>query len=207
MEQTNKAAYDGALAIARTVGTNFKTLRDNKRKLAFNLVCASVVEGFALAEAITDAKKAMRWGRLDSTEQNQMNVLFTAVRVIDGAWKILPEDKRKAFLAGEIVYSTLAKDIKDAEKAALAKDEEATATAEAGEEAASTPVGEDGRPVPEAPEVETIQMKAVAVTEWLDHIQTPGGLGQADALIVAALAEAVSALLARAAAEQQAEAA
>lgn len=144
---TNHAAYDAAMDTARLLGGNFKLVRDRKRELARDLVKASVVEGFALAEAIKDAKGKMRWTRLASDEQNQMNVLFTAVRLIDGAWKALPKDKRKAFLAGELVFSTLAKDIKAAEKAALEAEAEAEDQAEAEEQAeqASPP-----EPEPEA---------------------------------------------------------
>lgn len=138
---SNSPVYDEAMRLSGLVGSNFKTLRDNKRKLAHSLVCSSVVEGFALSEAIKAAKGRMKWTKLDKPEQNQMNVLFNAVRTIDGAWKALPEDVRKAFVDGEIVFSTLAKQIKDAEKQELEADAEADAEA-APSEAATTEAAE-----------------------------------------------------------------
>lgn len=143
MTITNSPRYDEAMTLANRVGTNFKTLRDNKRKLAVALVASSQVEGFALAEAITAAKAQAKWNRLATDEQNQFNVLFNAVRTIDGAWKVLPEAKQKAFLAGTLVYSTLAKEIKKAEKDALEKADEADtkAAAKAGEAESMTPEG------------------------------------------------------------------
>lgn len=177
MQISNSPAYDAAMEAARLLGGNFKMVRERKRALALDLVKASVVEGFALAEAIKAAKSAMKWARLASDEQSQMNVLFNAVRVIDGAWKALPEDRQKAFLAGELVFSTLAKDIKDAEKKALeaeAKQADAEEQAEANREA---PVGEDGKPLPE-PEPEPVAESALflQVAEIIESIQTPQDL-------------------------------
>lgn len=143
---SNHPIYDAALDTARLLGGNFKTMRDRKRSLARDLVRASQVEGFALADAITDVKKAMKWTRLASDEQNQMNVLFAAVRVIDGAWKSLADDVRKAFLDGSKIFSTLAKEIKDAEKRALeeaAKEEEKAAEQALEQATEQVPASED----------------------------------------------------------------
>lgn len=176
MSDTNHAALDAAFKIASTLGTNFKTLRDNKRKLAYSLVVSSVVEGFALQETITDAKSKMKWTKLDASEQNQMNVLFTAVRVIDGAWKGLDEATRKAFVAGEIIFSTLAKAIKDAEKARLEAEAKAEAEAEKADSERDAPADpKTGKPVSD-PLVDAMRAVALFVDETPIASMTPDQL-------------------------------
>lgn len=119
--QPNNSAKAEAIVIAKRVSTNFKTLRENKRALARYLVISSAVEGEAFAKLQMDVKKEMNWTRLASDEQAQMNVFFGQCRVIDGAWSLLPVETQKAFVEGHIIFSTLAKKIKDDEKAALAE--------------------------------------------------------------------------------------
>lgn len=170
---SNHARYDAAMDASRLLGGNFKLIRERKRKLAVDLVAASVVEGFALGDAIKDAKSAMRWTKLASDEQNQMNVLFNAVRVIDGAWKSLPEDVQRSFLAGERIFSTLAKEIKDAEKAALKAEAEAEDATEQAEAERAKPVNEDGTPKVEAAPCPVTEALRLA-TEWVGFIRTEG---------------------------------
>lgn len=173
---SNSPVYDEAMRLSGLVGSNFKTLRDNKRKLAHSLVCSSVVEGFALSEAIKAAKGRMKWLKLDKPEQNQMNVLFNAVRTIDGAWKALPEDVQTAFIAGEIVFSTLAKQIKDAEKQEL--------EAEDAQDAPEAPAPEAEAPAPEAPapEVEDFMGKPTSqgVIDAVEYLRA--AMGEMEAL-------------------------
>lgn len=125
--QNTPQCYTDMLTHARLVGSNFKTLRDNKRKLAVNLVRSAVVENYQLEGLIVDSKREMKFPKLDKSEQNQANVFFSALRKIVGAWPALDEEVRNAFLAGEIVFSTLVDKIKasekEAEKAEAAEDE------------------------------------------------------------------------------------
>lgn len=177
----NRVAYDAAMKIAGTLSSNFKTLRDNKRTLAHSLVMASVAEGYALSEAITDAKARVKWTKLASDEQNQLNVLFTAVRTIDGAWKALTVEVQKDFAEGKIVFSTLAKQIKEAEKAELEARAKAEAGDEVAEEARNEPVGEDGRPEAVAPTDAVVEAMAL-IEGFLDGQADAEGLSEAQVL-------------------------
>lgn len=120
--ELNNSAKAEAIVIAKRVSSNFKTLRENTRSLARHLVVSSAVDGEAFARLQVDVKKEMNWTRLASNEQSQMNVLFSQCRTIIGAWSLLSIETQKAFIAGEIIYSTLAKKVKDDEKAALEAD-------------------------------------------------------------------------------------
>ena len=136
---TNHANHDAAIALATRVGTNLKTLRDNKRKLAYNLVMATAVEGFGWTDVWASAKKAMGFAKLEKPEQNQINVFGSAIKTIILAWPTLADDVKASFSKEEIVFSTLATSIKDAEKAADKLEVEQAATTEAGEQASTTP--------------------------------------------------------------------
>jgi uncharacterized protein YdaT len=195
----NRVSYDMAMTIAGRLDNNFKTLRDNKRKLAHSLVCASVVEGYALSEAITDAKAKAKWNKLASDEQNQLNVLFTAVRTIDGAWKALSLDVQKDFIAGEIVYSTLAKRIKDAEKEALAAKDKADDGEAVAEQARNEPVGDDGWPEAVAPTDAIVEAMA-KVEAFIDAQAGAGDMSEAQLLRLFTLKGALEAFEARVAA-------
>lgn len=148
---TNAANHDAALALAKTVGTNLSTLRKNKRKLAYNLVMATAVEGFGWTDVWASAKKAMGFAKLDKPEQNQINVLGTACKTIILAWPTLADDVKDAFRKEELIFSTLATSIKDAEKARDKAEADAEATAEASAEASSHADADiDGKPEAEA---------------------------------------------------------
>jgi alkylhydroperoxidase family enzyme len=134
---TNHVNHDAALKLASTVGTNMGTLRKNKRALAHNLVLAVAVEGFGWADVWKSAKAKMGFAKLEKPEQNQINVLGTAVKTIILAWPTLGDDVKAAFTKGELIFSTLATSIKDAEKAADKAEADAAATEAAGEEASS----------------------------------------------------------------------
>lgn len=178
---SNCAAYNAAMENARLLGGNFKLVRERKRHLARDLVAASVVEGFALADAITDAKGKLRWTKLVRDEQNQMNVLFAAVRVIDGAWKVLGPDVQKAFLAGEKIFSTLAKEIKAAEKAKLEAQAEAEDAAKLAEQVRNTPVRREPEPLPE-PNTDPIVVAMYQVRDWLQRHATAESMSEAETL-------------------------
>lgn len=187
MTISNAPRYEAAMNLAGLIGGNFKLIRDRKRQLAVDLVAASVVEGFALADAIKAAKGKLKWTRLETAEQSQMNVLFTAVRLIDGAWKSLPQEVQTAFLNGEKVFSTLAKEIKDAEKAALEAEDKAEeqAQAQAGEAESMTPEG--GATIGERPQDLGLAVAMARITEWLATRPDVSELSQADALALDAL--------------------
>ncbi len=139
---TNAVNHDAALALAKTVGTNLSTLRKNKRKLAYNLVMATAVEGFGWTDVWASAKKAMGFAKLDKSEQNQINVLGTACKTIILAWPTLEQDVKDAFRKEELIFSTLATSIKDAEKARDKAEAEAEAKANADADTPA-PVGSD----------------------------------------------------------------
>lgn len=141
---SNHAHYDAAMNAAKLVGQNFGTLAKNMRTLAVELVRASKVEGFALQEAITDAKSKMKWTRLDSKDQNRVNQVFRDVRTIDGAWGLIPVEQQDAFLRGEKTPSTLAAEIRKAEADKLAAEDKAEQDAEQAEAERAKPVNEDG---------------------------------------------------------------
>lgn len=137
---SNHPAYDTALRLSTNVGNNIRTLRDNKRKLAQSLVIAVAVEGFRWKEAWEASKKAAKFATMEKPEQNGFNVMGTACRTIIDEWADLPVETRDGFTKGELVPSTLAATIKDAEKAkAKAEAEAANPTPPASEE----PKGED----------------------------------------------------------------
>lgn len=141
---TNHAHYDAAMNAAKLVGQNFGTLAKNMRTLAVELVRASKVEGFALQEAITDAKSKMKWTRLDSKDQNRVNQVFRDVRTIDGAWALLSPEGQDAFLKGEKTPSTLAAEIRKAESDKLEAEAKAEADAEQADAERAKPVNDDG---------------------------------------------------------------
>jgi hypothetical protein len=156
---TNHPAYDNALKLATTVGTNIRTLRKNKRALAQNLVLAVAVEGFRWKEAWEAAKKNAQFAKMEKPEQNGFNVMGTACRTIIDEWADLPEKTRKSFEAGELVFSTLASDIKAAAKAAAEAEKEAE-TPPASEE----PKGEQNA----APEDVGVNLNVTALRTVID---------------------------------------
>lgn len=159
---TNSPNHDAAMVLAKTVGTNIKTLRNNKRNLAHNIVLAVAVEGFAWVDTWAAAKKQMGFAKLEKPEQNQVNVFGSAIKTIVLAWPTLQKQATTrivdgktiecsvadAFIAGDIVFSTLATAIKDAEKAADKAEAEQVATSDAGDQASKTPDPRDQAPAP-----------------------------------------------------------
>lgn len=134
---TNSPNHDAALTLSHTVGQNLKTLRNNKRALAMNLVLAVAVEGFAWRDVWAASKAKMKFANLDKPEQNQIAVFGNACKTIILGWPSLEQDVKDAFAKGEVIFSTLAQAIKDAEKAADKVEGEQEATRQAGEEASS----------------------------------------------------------------------
>jgi hypothetical protein len=176
---SNHAHYDAAMNDARLLGGNFKTLRNRKRALAVNLIRAAHVEDFALEPLISDTKSKMSWLKLADDERNQMGVFFNALRVISGAWPKLPDDVKASFLAGEKVFSTLAKEIKDAEKAeaeAEAKREADEAAAEAARNAPEAPATAAAQAAPTDPAVAAMRLAALFVDETPLAKMTPDQL-------------------------------
>ncbi len=143
---TNHPAHDATLALAKTVGTNFRTLRDNKRKLAYNLVIGVAVEGFGWTDEWAAVKKAMKFATLEKPEQNQINVFGTMCKTIVLAWSSLADDVKASFVKGDLLASTLAATIKDAEKAADKAEAEVAATEQASEQASTTPDPREAAP-------------------------------------------------------------
>lgn len=133
----NAVAYTAMKDDARIWGDNFRTMRKRKRLLAVNLVKAAVVEGYQLEGIIEDCRKEMKYSRLDKPEQRQAQVFFSDCRTIVGGWEGLEKETREAFLAGELVFSTLAKAIVDARKAADDAEAEAEEVAAAGADASA----------------------------------------------------------------------
>jgi hypothetical protein len=124
--ETNRVA---ALDHARLAGNNWRSGRDNARKLGRFLCVAAVVDGFAFEPLVAEAKTAMQYNKLDKTDKGGVRVFFTACRTIVGAWGALPQASKDAFIAGNLIYSTLAADIVKAEKAAEKAGEEEAETA------------------------------------------------------------------------------
>lgn len=194
---TNHAFYDAAMAAAKRVGDNLQTLGKNKRALAVDLVRASRVEDFALNEAITEAKKAMRWGKLDSKDQNQINQVFRDVRTIDGGWVSLSAEDQDQFLKGELTPSTLAAKMRAAEKAAVEEAGKAEDDKEKAEAERARPIDSTGHVLPAHLEA------AHLLTAWVKG-QTVEGLAPAEALALHTLWEAMAALRAGVAGQAQA---
>jgi len=145
---TNCAAHDLTLSLAKTVGTNFRTLRDNKRKLAYNLILSVGVEGFGWTDQWAAVKKAMKFATLEKPEQNQVNVFGTMCKTIVLAWPTLADDVKATFIKGELLASTLATTIKDAEKAADKAEADSAATDANSEATSKVPDPREAAPAP-----------------------------------------------------------
>lgn len=177
---TNSQNHDAALTLSHTVGQNLKTLRNNKRALAMNLVLAVAVEGFAWRDVWAASKAKMKFANLDKPEQNQINVFGNACKTIILGWPSLEDATKDAFAKGEIIFSTLAQAIKDAEKAADKVEGEQEATRQAGEEASSHAQA-DTNPAPVQDRSEAINMVAAMFDVDADAAAfTPGEM---DALL------------------------
>jgi hypothetical protein len=140
----NNPHYTAALAVASTIGRNFKTLRENKRALGRSLVLAIAVEGFDRKAAIIDAKNRMGWAKMEKDEKNNASVLFNAVTTCIDAWPHLEPEVKTAFTAGELLVSTLAATIKAADKARETAEAEAARASEgeSGDDTTPTPTSE-----------------------------------------------------------------
>lgn len=126
MPQDNNApSYGLAIDHARLAGNNWRTGRDNARKLARYLITAAMVDNYALDPLIGEAKDAMKYKKLDKADQNGVRVFFTNIRTICEHWAKLKQEQRDAFTAGHLLYSTLVGDIKKAEAAAEKAEAEA----------------------------------------------------------------------------------
>lgn len=117
--------YGNAMRHARLVGDNFGTLAKNMRLMVVDLVRAATVPGedgkcYSLQKAITAAKVKMRYDRLDPKDQKTAANNFTYARTIEGAWRDLTPEVQAQFIDGALTPSTLAKQIKDAEKEEVA---------------------------------------------------------------------------------------
>lgn len=146
MTISNSPHNDNAMKLAGTVGANVRTLRGNKRALAQSLVLAVASEGFKVRDAWDAARKAAKFASMEKPEQNGFSTMLSQCKTIIEAWDelktqtitltidkaVVAMTKAKAFEDGHIVYSTLAKDISDADKAKLKLEAE-----EAAKEAAS----------------------------------------------------------------------
>ena len=124
-KDNNAPSYGLAIDHARLAGNNWRTGRDNARKLARYLVTAAMVDGYALDPLIGEAKDAMKYKKLDKADQGGVRVFFTTIRNICENWQKLKQEQRDAFTAGSLLYSTLAADIKKAEAAAEKAEAEA----------------------------------------------------------------------------------
>lgn len=162
---SNHPHYDATLAHAKELGADFRSAMRRKRKLAVSLISAAHVEDFKLEPLIVNTKQAMGFAKLDKADKNQALVFFSALRTISGAWPTLPKDVRDAFLAGEKIYSTLAGEIKAAEKKANEPEPEPKPEPEAD----APPAPEAEAPAPEpAPEADANVAAIDAVTAILD---------------------------------------
>jgi len=145
---SNHAHADATQKLAATVGSNFKTLRDNKRKLAQSLILSVAVEGFVWTDQWAAVKKSMKFANLEKPEQNQINVFGTMCKTVVLAWAGLPAETKDDFIAGKLLASTLATTIKDAEKARDKAEGEEQSKVEAGEQASQQPDPRDAKPEP-----------------------------------------------------------
>lgn len=185
MEATK--AYSETMDQSRLLGNNFRTARKNKRLLAVALVTAAVVDNYQLEPLIEDSRKAMGYAKLDKPEQRQAKVFFSDLRTIVGAFSELEKETQEAFLAGNLVFSTLAKAIADARKAADAAEAEPEGDA---------PEGEGDAPEGDAPEGEgktfTPSCQSEAILAVAELIQQ-GPQTEDEVAAIAVLMEAVDA--------------
>lgn len=143
---SNHAHADATQKLASTVGANFKTLRDNKRKLAQSLILSVAVEGFVWTDQWAAVKKSMKFANLEKPEQNQINVFGTMCKTVVLAWSGLDKAVQDDFIAGKLLASTLATTIKEAEKARDKADKEEQDKQDAGEQASQQPDPRDDKP-------------------------------------------------------------
>lgn len=186
MSDNNSVAYQATMDQSRLLGNNFRTARKNKRLLAVALVTAAVVDNYQLEPLIEDSRKAMGYAKLDKPEQRQAKVFFSDLRTIVGAWSELETETQQAFLGGNLVFSTLAKAIADARKAADAAEADADADAETASEPEADAEGKTFTPTCQA---ETI----IGVAALIEQ----GALTDAEIEAVAVLIEAVDAYRAK----------
>ena len=166
--------YDAAMNSARLVGNNFGTLNKNMRALVVSLVQAATVEGYSLNGAVIAAKKEMKFDKLDKADYRKATTNFGYANTIVNAWRDLSAEDQAAFLAGKITPSTLADNIKKAEKAEVAA-ASAEGEAEAQMEARAETVAKGA--APEAAKVaETLDVgKALAIaTAYVKSLREQG---------------------------------
>ncbi len=136
---SNHPAYDAMLHVASTVGTNVRTLRNNKRALACGLILAVAVEDFKWRDAWDNAKKAAKFSTMEKDEQNQFNVMGSSCRVVIDHYDQLSDEQREAIKSLTATTSTMAKAIKDGIKAKDEADKAADAPKASDAPTASNP--------------------------------------------------------------------
>jgi len=166
---SNHAHADATQKLAATVGSNFKTLRDNKRKLAQSLILSVAVEGFVWTNQWAEVKKSMKFANLEKPEQNQINVFGTMCKTVVLAWAGLPAETKDDFIAGKLLASTLATTIKDAEKARDKAEGEEQSKVEAGEQASQQPDPRDAKP-----EAQPVQQDRTAMIQTVAALFVDG---------------------------------
>lgn len=119
-------AFTEALNVARLLGNNWRTGRDNQRKLARHLIVAVAVDNYAFGPMKDEIKSKM--GKLSKDDQNGLKTLFSTCGFVIDRFHTISGEQRDAFIAGTLLYSTLAADMRTAEKAKEKADAEAAET-------------------------------------------------------------------------------
>ncbi len=96
--------------------SNWRDGNGARREVARELVRASVDNDRYIDFVIMEFKHQVKWQRLDDSDRNRLNVLFTGVRKIALNWTDLPASQRNAFLRGTLPASSLAKLAHDIER-------------------------------------------------------------------------------------------
>lgn len=115
--------HDVALNQARLLNNNWRTARSNQNKLGQKLVLACVLDNYAFGAMKDNIRKAMP--KLAKEDANSLKVMFSTCGVIIDRWHAIPQAMKDAFISGATLYSTLARDVKAAEKAQEKADAEA----------------------------------------------------------------------------------
>jgi hypothetical protein len=89
--------------------TEWRSSIKARREIIRSIIVRVAIGGEKLDVVLDEFKRSVGWYRLSDQDKNLLNVMFHDVRTIITHWPLIPAKDRDAFVAGEIVPSTLAK--------------------------------------------------------------------------------------------------
>jgi len=99
---SNHPNLDLAMNLASRVGSNVKTLRENKRQLYASVILAVKVENFDRKATLDDVKRKAKYGTMDKADQALLRRELSNVSTVIDNWPHFTDAQREAFINGTI---------------------------------------------------------------------------------------------------------